>query len=147
MKGCERIKIKALIPMNAGVSDCTAAAYPRFTERATVHVPMPRKLVGAQLVSGCCEPHLRLQEPPHPSGALWALPVPGAGEPREVTGGTLGSSDLTTTPGLSVSQKTKDHFLEVKMESSRQRFFHLHNDFAYIEVSDFSPCRERGYAH
>jgi hypothetical protein len=32
-------------------------------------------------------------------------------------------------------QKTKDHFLEVKMESSRQHFFHLRNDFAYIEVS------------
>lgn len=28
------------------------------------------------------------------------------------------------------------------MESFRQRFFHLINDFAYIEVSDFSPCRE-----
>lgn len=33
-------------------------------------------------------------------------------------------------------QKTKDHFLEVKMESSRQRFFHLLNNVAYIEVSD-----------
>lgn len=52
MKGCERIKIKALIPRNAGISDCTATAYPRFTERATVDVPMPRKLFGAQLVSG-----------------------------------------------------------------------------------------------
>lgn len=147
MKGCERIKIKALLPMNAGVSDCTAAAYPRFAERATVHVPMPRKLVGAQLVSGCCEPRPPPSVAPTPKpGSLGhvlsstALPVPGAGEPREVTRGTLGSSDLTTTPGLFVSQKTKDHFLEVKMESSRQRFFHLHNDFAYIEVSNFSPC-------
>lgn len=51
VKGCERIKIKALIPQNAGISDCSATAYPRFTERATVDVPMPRKLVGAQLVS------------------------------------------------------------------------------------------------
>lgn len=56
VKGCERIRIKALIPKNAGVSDCTAAAYPRFAERATVDVPMPKKLVGAQLVSGCCGP-------------------------------------------------------------------------------------------
>nr|XP_036869469.1 cell migration-inducing and hyaluronan-binding protein [Manis javanica] len=79
VKGCERIKIKALIPKNAGVSDCTAAAYPRFAERAVVDVPMPRKLSGSQL-------------------------------------------------------KTKDHFLEVKMESSRQRFFHLLNNVAYIEV-------------
>ncbi|XP_054569214.1 cell migration-inducing and hyaluronan-binding protein [Eptesicus fuscus] len=79
VKGCERIKVKALIPRNAGVSDCSAAAYPRFAERATVDVPMPRKLVGAQL-------------------------------------------------------KTKDHFLEVKLESSKQRFFHLHSDLAYIEV-------------
>lgn len=51
MKGCERIKIKALLPRNAGISDCTATAYPRFTERATVDVPMPKKLFGAQLVS------------------------------------------------------------------------------------------------
>uniref|UniRef100_A0A2K6QGN1 hyaluronoglucosaminidase n=1 Tax=Rhinopithecus roxellana TaxID=61622 RepID=A0A2K6QGN1_RHIRO len=79
MKGCERIKIKALIPKNAGVSDCTATAYPKFTERAVVDVPMPKKLLGSQL-------------------------------------------------------KTKDHFLEVKMESSKQHFFHLWNDFAYIEV-------------
>lgn len=56
VKGCERIKIKALIPKNAGVSDCTSMAYPRFAERATVDVPMPRKLVGAQLVSGCRQP-------------------------------------------------------------------------------------------
>lgn len=52
VKGCERIKIKALIPKNAGVSDCTATAYPRFAERPVVDVPMPRKLLGAQLVSG-----------------------------------------------------------------------------------------------
>lgn len=38
-----------------------------------------------------------------------------------------------------VFQKTKDHFLEVKMESFKQRYFHLLNDFAYIEVSDYSP--------
>ncbi|XP_075860811.1 cell migration-inducing and hyaluronan-binding protein [Microcebus murinus] len=79
VKGCERIKIKALLPRNAGVSDCTAAAYPRFAERATVDVPMPRKLSGPQL-------------------------------------------------------KTGDRFLEVKMESSRQHFFHLRSDGAYIEV-------------
>ncbi|XP_069867599.1 cell migration-inducing and hyaluronan-binding protein isoform X3 [Dipodomys merriami] len=79
VKGCERIKIKALLPRNAGVSDCTAAAYPRFAERALVDVPMPRKLSGAQL-------------------------------------------------------KTKDHFLEVKMESSRHHFLHLRSDFAYVEV-------------
>ncbi|XP_012867299.1 PREDICTED: cell migration-inducing and hyaluronan-binding protein [Dipodomys ordii] len=78
VKGCERIKIKALLPRNAGVSDCTAAAYPRFAERALVDVPMPRKLSGTQL-------------------------------------------------------KTKDRFLEVKMESSRQHF-HLRSDFAYVEV-------------
>ncbi|KAM7330553.1 hypothetical protein ACRRTK_009742 [Alexandromys fortis] len=90
MKGCERIKIKALIPRNAGISDCTATAYPRFTERAVVDVPMPKKLVGAQL-------------------------------------------------------KTKDHFLEVKMESSRQHYFHLRNDFAYIEVDGRKyHCSEDG---
>uniref|UniRef100_A0A452U0G9 hyaluronoglucosaminidase n=1 Tax=Ursus maritimus TaxID=29073 RepID=A0A452U0G9_URSMA len=90
VKGCERIKIKALIPKNAGVSDCTATAYPRFAERPVVDVPMPRKLLGAQL-------------------------------------------------------KTKDRFLEVKMESSRQRFFHLTSDFAYIEVDGTKyPSAEDG---
>lgn len=49
------------------------------------------------------------------------------------------SSDLPTTLDMFVFQKTKDHFLEVKMESFKQRYFHLLNDFAYIEVSDYSP--------
>ncbi|XP_003475512.1 cell migration-inducing and hyaluronan-binding protein [Cavia porcellus] len=79
VKGCERIKIKALIPKHAGISDCTAAAYPRFAERAVVDVPMPPKLRGTQL-------------------------------------------------------KSKDHFLEVKVESSRQHYFHLRSDFAYVQV-------------
>ncbi|XP_037367292.1 cell migration-inducing and hyaluronan-binding protein [Talpa occidentalis] len=79
VKGCERIRIKALIPRGAGVSDCSAAAYPKFVERATVDVPMPRKLSGAQL-------------------------------------------------------KTQDRFLEVRMESSRQRYFHGLSDSAYIQV-------------
>ena len=52
VKGCERIKIKALIPKNAGISDCTATAYPKFTEKAIVDVPMPKKLFGSLLVSG-----------------------------------------------------------------------------------------------
>ena len=52
VKGCERIKIKALIPKNAGVSNCAATAYPKFAEKAVVDVPMPKKLFGSQLVSG-----------------------------------------------------------------------------------------------
>ncbi|XP_030740349.1 cell migration-inducing and hyaluronan-binding protein isoform X1 [Echinops telfairi] len=79
VKGCERIKIKALIPKHAPISDCTATAYPKYTERAVVGVPMPRKLLSSRL-------------------------------------------------------KTQDRFLEVKMESSKQHFFHLRNDFAYIAV-------------
>ncbi|XP_038623108.1 cell migration-inducing and hyaluronan-binding protein [Tachyglossus aculeatus] len=79
VKGCERIKIKASISRDAGPSDCEAAAYPKYAEKAIVHVPMPKKL-----------PHSQL--------------------------------------------KTKDHFLEVKIETSKNRFFHLMNDFAYIEV-------------
>ncbi|XP_027427033.1 cell migration-inducing and hyaluronan-binding protein isoform X3 [Zalophus californianus] len=90
MRGCERIKIKALMPRNAGVSDCTASAYPRFAERAVVDVPMPRKLPGSPL-------------------------------------------------------KTKDRFLEVKMESSGRRFLHLVSDFAYIEVDGMKhPSAEDG---
>lgn len=44
-------------------------------------------------------------------------------------------------PVLLAFQKTKDRFLEVKIESSRQRFFHLLSDVAYIEVSGSGPCR------
>ena len=65
VKGCERIKIKALIPKNAGISDCAATAYPRFTEKAIVDVPMPRKLFGSLLVSG-----RRPAEPRAPQGPL-----------------------------------------------------------------------------
>lgn len=146
MKGCERIRIKALIPKNAGVSDCTAAAYPRFAERATVDVPMPRKLVGAQLVSGSGSPTPGPQSPPPPGRGSPgdARPVlRGRAAPREVTRWHAWPLTPGHHTGPAVLQKTKDHFLEVKMESSRQRFFHLLNDFAYIEVSDSRPSRER----
>lgn len=32
-------------------------------------------------------------------------------------------------------QKTKDHLLEVKIETYKKQYFHLKDDFAYIEVS------------
>ena len=38
-------------------------------------------------------------------------------------------------------QKTKDHFLEVKMESSKQRLFHFLSDLAYIEVRGWALQR------
>uniref|UniRef100_A0A672K669 Cell migration inducing hyaluronidase 1 n=1 Tax=Sinocyclocheilus grahami TaxID=75366 RepID=A0A672K669_SINGR len=44
VKGCERVKIKALIPPGSGPSDCMAEAYPRYTEMPVVDVPMPKKL-------------------------------------------------------------------------------------------------------
>lgn len=65
VKGCERIKIKALIPKNAGISDCAATAYPRFTEKAIVDVPMPKKLFSSLLVSG-----RQPAEPQAPHGLL-----------------------------------------------------------------------------
>lgn len=132
VKGCERIRIKALIPKNAGVSDCTATAYPRFAEKAVVDVPMPRKLRGAQLVSA--SRHGPAQTPARPP-----IPWPGVrggkacGRP---SGRARGSPHPQPwRPVLSPFQKTKDRFLEVKMESSRQRFFHLLSDVAYVEVS------------
>ncbi|KAG8516428.1 Cell migration-inducing and hyaluronan-binding protein [Galemys pyrenaicus] len=79
VRGCERVRIRASMPRGAGVSDCSAAAYPKFAERPVVDVPMPRKLSGARL-------------------------------------------------------KGKDRFLEVRVESSRQRLFHVLSDSAYIEV-------------
>uniref|UniRef100_A0A8C2JN58 Cell migration inducing hyaluronidase 1 n=1 Tax=Cyprinus carpio TaxID=7962 RepID=A0A8C2JN58_CYPCA len=44
VKGCERVKIKALIPPGSGPSDCMAEAYPKHTEMPVVDVPMPKKL-------------------------------------------------------------------------------------------------------
>ncbi|XP_032556470.1 cell migration-inducing and hyaluronan-binding protein isoform X1 [Chiroxiphia lanceolata] len=79
VKGCERIRIKAVIPETAGVSDCEAMAYPKYIETPIVEVPMPKKLSSAQL-------------------------------------------------------KTKDHLTEVKIETYKKQYFHLKDDFAYIEV-------------
>ncbi|KAF2977706.1 hypothetical protein EK904_007674 [Melospiza melodia maxima] len=79
VKGCERIRIKAVIPKTAGVSDCEATAYPKYIETPIVEVPMPKKLSSAQL-------------------------------------------------------KTKDHLIEVKIETYKKQYFHLRDDFAYIEV-------------
>ncbi len=50
VKGCERVKIKALIPPGSGPSDCMAEAYPRYTEMPVVDVPMPKKLPRSKLV-------------------------------------------------------------------------------------------------
>uniref|UniRef100_A0A7M4FDZ0 Cell migration inducing hyaluronidase 1 n=1 Tax=Crocodylus porosus TaxID=8502 RepID=A0A7M4FDZ0_CROPO len=50
VKGCERIRIKAVIPKNAGISDCTAMAYPKYIETPIVDVPMPKKLPNTGLV-------------------------------------------------------------------------------------------------
>lgn len=50
VKGCERIRIKAVIPKHAGVSDCEAMAYPKYIETPIVEVPMPKKLSSTQLV-------------------------------------------------------------------------------------------------
>ncbi|KAJ8393076.1 hypothetical protein AAFF_G00067590 [Aldrovandia affinis] len=43
-QGCERVKIRALVPPGAGPSDCMADAYPRYAEMPIVDVPMPKKL-------------------------------------------------------------------------------------------------------
>lgn len=48
-KGCERIKIKAVIPPGAGLGDCTGQAYPLYAEVPAVEVPMPVKLPRGKL--------------------------------------------------------------------------------------------------
>lgn len=53
-------------------------------------------------------------------------------------GRALDAPDLMAARGGCL-QKTKDHFLEVKMESSRQRLFHFLSDLAYIEVRGWAP--------
>lgn len=40
-------------------------------------------------------------------------------------------------------QKTKDHLLEVKIETYKKQYFHLKDDFAYIEVSRSSQWTSR----
>uniref|UniRef100_A0A674K329 hyaluronoglucosaminidase n=1 Tax=Terrapene triunguis TaxID=2587831 RepID=A0A674K329_9SAUR len=79
VQGCERIRIKAVIPKNAGISDCEAKAYPKYMENPVIDVPMPKKLSNTQL-------------------------------------------------------NNKDHFLELKVQTFKTRYFHLRDDFAYIEV-------------
>lgn len=51
VKGCERVKIKAVIPPGSGPSDCMDEAYPKYSEMPVVDVPMPKKLPRSRLVS------------------------------------------------------------------------------------------------
>ncbi|KAM6943286.1 cell migration-inducing and hyaluronan-binding protein [Xenentodon cancila] len=80
IKGCERVKITAIIPEGSPPSDCLAQAYPRHAQLPVVDVPMPKKMPSARLNS-------------------------------------------------------KDHFLEVKLESYSSHFFHIKEDFAFTEVN------------
>uniref|UniRef100_A0AAY5KHD6 G8 domain-containing protein n=1 Tax=Esox lucius TaxID=8010 RepID=A0AAY5KHD6_ESOLU len=50
VKGCERVKITAVIPKGSPPSNCMAQAYPRHAEMPIVDVPMPSKLPGTKLV-------------------------------------------------------------------------------------------------
>ncbi|KAF7646040.1 hypothetical protein LDENG_00194740, partial [Lucifuga dentata] len=49
VKGCERLKITAVIPAGSPPSDCMAEAYPRHAEMPVVDVPLPEKLPNAKL--------------------------------------------------------------------------------------------------
>ncbi|XP_027137144.1 cell migration-inducing and hyaluronan-binding protein [Larimichthys crocea] len=51
VKGCERVKITAVIPKGSPPSNCMAEAYPRHAELPVVDVPMPRKIPNARLHS------------------------------------------------------------------------------------------------
>uniref|UniRef100_A0A7N8X886 Cell migration inducing hyaluronidase 1 n=1 Tax=Mastacembelus armatus TaxID=205130 RepID=A0A7N8X886_9TELE len=50
VKGCERVKITAVIPKGSPPSNCMAQAYPKYSELPVVDVPMPRKIPNAKLV-------------------------------------------------------------------------------------------------
>ncbi|KAM9860826.1 cell migration-inducing and hyaluronan-binding protein [Aulostomus maculatus] len=54
IKGCERVKITAVIPQGSPASNCMAHAYPRHAEMPVVDVPMPRKI-----------PNTRMHSPEH----------------------------------------------------------------------------------
>ncbi|XP_041649149.1 cell migration-inducing and hyaluronan-binding protein [Cheilinus undulatus] len=51
VKGCERVKIMAVIPKGSPPSDCRARAYPKHAELPVVDVPMPRKMSDGPLHS------------------------------------------------------------------------------------------------
>uniref|UniRef100_UPI0037E761A8 cell migration-inducing and hyaluronan-binding protein-like n=1 Tax=Semicossyphus pulcher TaxID=241346 RepID=UPI0037E761A8 len=51
VKGCERVKITAIIPKGSPPSNCMAKAYPKHAELPVVDVPMPRKTPNALLHS------------------------------------------------------------------------------------------------
>uniref|UniRef100_A0A3B4F2S3 hyaluronoglucosaminidase n=1 Tax=Pundamilia nyererei TaxID=303518 RepID=A0A3B4F2S3_9CICH len=51
VKGCERVKITAIVPKGSPPSNCLAKAYPKHAELPIVDVPMPRKIPTAGLVS------------------------------------------------------------------------------------------------
>nr|XP_061819850.1 cell migration-inducing and hyaluronan-binding protein-like isoform X1 [Nerophis lumbriciformis] len=51
LKGCERVKITAVIPKGSPPSNCMARAYPRHAELPVVDVPMPRKIPNDKLHS------------------------------------------------------------------------------------------------
>lgn len=49
VKGCERVKITAVIPKGSPPSDCLAQAYPKHEELPVVDIPMPKKIPNARL--------------------------------------------------------------------------------------------------
>ncbi|XP_020497083.1 cell migration-inducing and hyaluronan-binding protein [Labrus bergylta] len=51
VKGCERVKITAVIPKGSPPSNCMAQAYPRHAELPVVDTPMPTKTPNAMLHS------------------------------------------------------------------------------------------------
>ncbi|XP_068174861.1 cell migration-inducing and hyaluronan-binding protein-like [Antennarius striatus] len=50
-KGCERVKILAIIPKGSPPSNCMAQAYPKHATLPIVDVPMPKKIPNARLRS------------------------------------------------------------------------------------------------
>ncbi|XP_075867464.1 cell migration-inducing and hyaluronan-binding protein [Nelusetta ayraudi] len=51
LKGCERVKITAVIPKGSPPSNCLAQAYPKHAEVPVVDVPMPKKIPSGSLQS------------------------------------------------------------------------------------------------
>ncbi|GAA6097005.1 cell migration-inducing and hyaluronan-binding protein, partial [Tachysurus ichikawai] len=87
VKGCERVKIKASFPKGSGPSNCMAQAYPNYSEKPVVDVPMPKKL-----------------------------------------------------PRSSLPQ-TSEHFLEVKVESCNNLYYHLKKEHSCAEANGSKICQ------
>uniref|UniRef100_A0A665TIG5 G8 domain-containing protein n=1 Tax=Echeneis naucrates TaxID=173247 RepID=A0A665TIG5_ECHNA len=132
VKGCERVKITAIIPKGSPPSNCMAQAYPRHAELPVVDVPMPRKIPKARLVRTGVNTFIHNTF--EYMCTLHSLLLTYLDNVKETFFQQWLSHHMIIFL-LTFSQHSQDQFLEVKLESYNTRFFHIKEEFAFIEVS------------